>query len=99
MLRHNIMGLVLLGCLGLATTATLIARQQSTPGPAPRDTAAIAPAAAPQSRSPVLVAQSSSCAGECQAQHDRCRVQTKGSPSCDAERQRCLEICLQKKKK
>lgn len=41
--------------------------------------------------------QSTSCAAECQAQHDSCRVRTKGSPSCDAERQACLQKCLQKR--
>jgi len=48
---------------------------------------------------PVTVAQSPGCVSECQTQHDRCRVATKGSRSCDEERQRCLEICLQKKRK
>ncbi|MGE0698855.1 MAG: hypothetical protein AB7O57_07150 [Hyphomicrobiaceae bacterium] len=45
------------------------------------------------------VAEGSSCASECQDQHDRCRVQRKGSPSCDEDRQRCLQGCLQKKRK
>lgn len=48
---------------------------------------------------PRVLVQATSCASECQTQHDRCRVQTKGSPSCDAERQRCLEICLQRKRR
>jgi hypothetical protein len=39
-----------------------------------------------------------SCVNECQVQHDQCRVATKGSRTCDEARQRCLEICLQKKK-
>lgn len=46
---------------------------------------------------PVLVARS--CASECQARHDRCRVETKGSRACDEARQRCLQVCLQKKHK
>ena len=41
--------------------------------------------------------QSATCAADCQTHHDRCRVRTKGSSSCDAERQACLEKCLQKK--
>ena len=40
-----------------------------------------------------------SCASECQSAHDRCRVETKGSRTCDESRQRCLQVCLQKKKK
>jgi hypothetical protein len=47
----------------------------------------------------VSIARNSSCASDCQTQHDRCRVVTKGSRTCDEDRQRCLEICLQKKKK
>ena len=43
------------------------------------------------------VVQSGTCAADCQTHHDRCRVRTKGSPTCDAERQACLEKCLQKK--
>lgn len=46
-----------------------------------------------------VVADSSSCVDQCQSHHDRCRVQTKGSPACDAERQRCLEQCLIRKRK
>lgn len=56
-------------------------------------------ATTPQSRLGVVLVEGSSCASECQGQHDRCRVQTKGSSVCDAERQRCLEVCLQRKKK
>jgi hypothetical protein len=44
------------------------------------------------------IAESTSCASACQAAHDRCRVLRKGSPSCDAERQGCLEKCLQKRR-
>jgi len=55
--------------------------------------------AAPLHPPAVTVNESNSCASECQARHDRCRVQTKGSATCDAERQYCLEICLQKKKR
>jgi hypothetical protein len=44
-----------------------------------------------------VVAQSASCASRCQQQHDSCRVRTKGSPNCDAARQRCLQNCLDSK--
>jgi hypothetical protein len=46
---------------------------------------------------PLVVAKS--CVSQCQAQHDRCRVETKGSRTCDEVRQHCLQICLQKKRK
>ncbi len=45
-----------------------------------------------------VVADNRSCPNACQAAHDRCRIQRKGSPSCDAERQACLVSCLKKKK-
>ena len=57
------------------------------------------PNALPAIQAPAIVAQDSTCAGACQAQHDQCRVQTKGSPSCDAERQRCLQACIAAKKR
>lgn len=49
-------------------------------------------------QSPIIIVQDS-CASACQAQHDRCRVETKGSPSCDAARQRCLQACLAQRKR
>lgn len=57
------------------------------------------PNALPAIQAPSVVAQDSSCASVCQAQHDQCRVQTKGSPVCDSERQRCLQACIAGKKK
>ena len=39
-------------------------------------------------------AQSSSCTSACRAQHSQCRIATKGSPSCDAQLQSCLQGCL-----
>lgn len=56
------------------------------------------PNALPAIQAPAVVAQDNSCAGQCQAQYDQCRVQTKGSPSCDAARQRCLQACIASKK-
>lgn len=53
----------------------------------------------PAVTAPLVVAQDSSCANACQAEHDRCRVATKGSPSCDAARQRCLQACIANKRK
>jgi hypothetical protein len=57
------------------------------------------PNARPAISAPVLVAEQSSCANTCQARHDQCRVATKGSPSCDAQRQQCLRACLAKKQR
>ncbi len=55
--------------------------------------------ALPAIQAPSVVAQDNSCAIACQAQHDQCRVQTKGSPACDSARQRCLQACIASKKK
>jgi len=68
----------------------------SAPVQAPRQPA---PTAFPAISAPVVVAQDSSCAAACQAEHDQCRVTTKGSPTCDAIRQRCLRACIASKKK
>jgi hypothetical protein len=54
---------------------------------------------APTPQKPLIVTQDASCASACQAEHDRCRLQTKGSPSCDAARQRCLQACLANKRR
>jgi hypothetical protein len=56
------------------------------------------PNALPAIQAPSVLAQDSSCAGACQTQYDQCRVQTKGNPSCDAARQRCLQACIASKK-
>lgn len=53
----------------------------------------------PAVTAPVVVAQDGSCASACQAEHDKCRVATKGSSQCDALRQRCLQSCIAAKKK
>lgn len=38
-----------------------------------------------------------SCAASCRAAHSQCRISTKGSPSCDAQLQSCLQGCLSKR--
>ncbi len=38
-------------------------------------------------------ATANQCAQQCQAQHNQCRIQTKGSPSCDAALTQCLAAC------
>jgi len=35
-----------------------------------------------------------SCAAGCRAQHNQCRIATKGSPACDAQLNQCLRSCL-----
>jgi len=50
---------------------------------------------APQS---VQVAQDS-CAASCRAQHNQCRIATKGSPSCDAQLQACMQRCIPNKRR
>lgn len=39
-------------------------------------------------------AQSSSCRSVCLQQYNQCRINTKGSPSCDAQYQTCLRACV-----
>lgn len=41
-------------------------------------------------------ASANACAASCRAQHNQCRIQTKGSPACDARLQACLQGCLKK---
>lgn len=94
MLRRNMYGLGLLALMTLSSSASATGRQIGEPPQSSPLPAAELPASGG-----VSVARNSSCASDCQAQHDRCRVVTKGSRTCDEERQRCLEICLQKKKK
>jgi|LNFM01.1.fsa_nt_gb hypothetical protein len=93
-LRRIMCSAALAAVIGWAASGGLAeAEPQKSAEPTPQST--VPASGAP----PVTVAQSAGCVSDCQAQHDRCRVATKGSRSCDEERQRCLEICLQKKKK
>ena len=91
--RRNIFALAL---------AVLVALPAAAYGETPAAVAPLRDADTPMAVEPAakstVIAQSPTCASDCQAQHNRCRVQTKGSSACDAERQRCLEVCLQKKK-
>lgn len=41
-------------------------------------------------------AAANSCADQCRAAHNQCRIQTKGSPSCDAALTQCLRSCTGK---
>ncbi len=87
------------GTMAAATVLLALATFAAGPVPAP----APAPASAPVTRTmtplePVPIHETAGCASACQTAHDQCRVRRKGSPSCDAERQACLEKCLQKKR-
>ncbi len=94
MSRRNLFGLILATLVGLSSGGGLTKAEPREPlTPMPLATTPI------QATPGIAVAGNASCVSQCQAQHDLCRVATKGSRSCDAERQRCLEICLQKKKK
>ena len=39
-------------------------------------------------------AGASSCRSGCLAQYNQCRMSTKGSPTCDAQYQACLQACI-----
>lgn len=41
-----------------------------------------------------LIRVANSCAADCRAKHNQCRIETKGSPKCDAKLQKCLSRCL-----
>ncbi len=85
--------------IGLGLLASLAGPALTDPALADGQTLRASPHAFPAVTAPTQVAQNGSCAGTCQANHDRCRVQTKGSPSCDAERQRCLQQCIASKQR
>lgn len=88
MLTRMLSGLV----LGTVLASAAAAGGQQASGSAsvpPRDLAGGA----------MIVAQNNSCASACQAAHNRCRVETKGSPKCDEERQRCLQGCIAGKRR
>ena len=86
MIQRWILGLTIAGFFSLAAIAAETAGLQPSPY------------ALPAESPPVQLAQDS-CANSCQAQHDQCRVSTKGSPSCDLARQRCLQSCIASKKR
>ena len=41
-------------------------------------------------------AQNSSCVAACRAAHNDCRIRTKGSASCDAQFQACMQSCIKR---
>ena len=55
------------------------------------------PYALPAVSAPAPVSDAPSCAGVCQARHDKCRISTKGGPDCDNDRQRCVQACIVRK--
>lgn len=38
-------------------------------------------------------AQADQCVQQCRNAHNQCRIATKGSPSCDAQLQACMDGC------
>ncbi len=73
--------------VGLAVGATASGSAQHVPLQPSAD-------ARPALSAPMFMAEDSTCATACQSSHDHCRVATKGSSKCDADRQRCLQACL-----
>ena len=41
----------------------------------------------------IQIAQADQCVQQCRGAHNQCRISTKGSPSCDAQLQSCLDSC------
>ena len=41
----------------------------------------------------VQLANADQCVSQCRNAHNQCRISTKGSPSCDAQLQSCLDSC------
>lgn len=39
-------------------------------------------------------AQGNACVSSCRAAHNQCRIATKGSASCDAQLQACVQACV-----
>ena len=83
--------------VALALTSAVHAADPQTAAAAPP--LQPAPTAFPAVSAPVVVTQDGTCATACQTEHDQCRVSTKGSPTCDIARQRCLQNCIAAKKK
>lgn len=45
----------------------------------------------------VELAQADQCVSQCRSAHNQCRISTKGSPSCDAQLQSCMDGCRAKR--
>ena len=41
----------------------------------------------------VQLAAADQCVQQCRNAHNQCRIATKGSPSCDAQLQSCMDSC------
>lgn len=39
------------------------------------------------------LANADNCVSQCRNAHNQCRIATKGSPSCDAQLQACMDSC------
>ena len=42
----------------------------------------------------LMAAKADACTDACRAKHNDCRVQTKGSPQCDAQVNACVQQCV-----
>jgi hypothetical protein len=45
----------------------------------------------------VELAQADQCVQQCRSAHNQCRINSKGSPSCDAQLQACMDSCRAKR--
>ncbi len=48
------------------------------------------------SNSSCALAQGNACASTCRSAYNDCRIATKGSSSCDAQYQACLQSCVKR---
>lgn len=49
-----------------------------------------------QRPSATIIVAANSCAAQCRAEHNKCRLRTKGASSCDAALNACLQGCRQR---
>ena len=42
----------------------------------------------------VMAARADACSDTCRAQHNECRLKTKGSPQCETQVNACVQQCL-----
>lgn len=52
----------------------------------------------PPATEPIAKIAQDSCTAHCNAQWNACRMSTKGSAACDAQRAACMQACLPPKK-
>ncbi|HRD78636.1 MAG TPA: hypothetical protein PK264_22305, partial [Hyphomicrobiaceae bacterium] len=67
------------------------------PQPVPTTSPPPAVTPVPPPKAPGPVAQSGSCADACRAQHEQCRIASKGDPRCGQMLTACLQRCISSK--